>query len=369
MLKVAYLIEADPYTHLGVIKKVCSQIEGLVHQGAYVKVFCISPKKAINSDTFEYFNAFDTKVENGFISQVKRYINRILSFKVAYERINDYCPDVIYLREGVYYPGLSKIIKKYPTVLEVNHVLGNIEKSKSPMLSYFFHYLRGLTFKHIDAVVAISNEVQRSLNPTLKSTVISNGLSAIYHHSTNSNISNNSDIKIIMVGSPGQPWQGFDELINFAKSCVLSYPRFKFYIAGPAKSELGSIPHNVNLLGFLDKKDLDGVLMTANIGIGTLAGYRKGINEVSSLKHRAYGEYGIPFITSVYDTDFSGLAGVLSLENKESSLINNREDVINFIEEYHNKRILKLDLLKITEKEKSESRYLLLKSVAKFGKS
>src|SRR5690606_540066 len=144
-----------------------------------------------------------------------------------------------------------------------------------------FHYLRKLTFRNVDAIVAISNEVRQSLEPRFRSVVISNGLSCIKPQLTNEKSSIQDKINIIMVGSPGQPWQGFDELIGFAESCQVTHPNFNFIIVGPSEEELGELPVNVSCLGFLDKNELEEVLETANIGIGTLSGYRKGINEVS----------------------------------------------------------------------------------------
>jgi glycosyltransferase involved in cell wall biosynthesis len=50
---------------------------------------------------------------------------------------------------------------------------------------------------------------------------------------------------------------------------------------------------------------LSELLMNADIGIGTLGLHRKKVARDSSLKHRLYAAYGLPFILSSEDRDFN----------------------------------------------------------------
>jgi hypothetical protein len=63
-----------------------------------------------------------------------------------------------------------------------------------------------------------------------------------------------------------------------------------------------SLIDEVQFLGYLKADELSDLLQTADMGIGTLAGHRVGLEVASSLKHRTYLGHGLPFITSVSDT-------------------------------------------------------------------
>ncbi|WP_405632935.1 glycosyltransferase family 4 protein [Pseudoalteromonas sp. Ld20] len=363
-MKVAYLLELDLVNHLGVKKKVFSQVENLRRLGCEVEIFCITPSKE-SDDNVKVFNSINISGEFGITSQLFRYLNRILVVKKLRKALSDYSPELIYMREGVYYPGLNSILDKKNVVIEVNHVYGNIEKSKSKLLAFGFHFLRKKTLENASAFIAISNEVSTSLGkvfPSKPTIVISNGIAKINKLTKLTKLSNNK-INILMVGSPNQPWQGYDQLLNFAEELEFSHPKIHFTIIGPSSSELVAKSQNVRFCGYLDEKDLTEHFISADIAIGTLAAYRKNINEVSSLKHRAYGSYGIPFITSVYDTDFSKLEEVLTIPNIDNSIIINKNIVIDFIISMAGKRIDRKSLEGITENNKSISRLSFFNSI------
>ena len=58
-------------------------------------------------------------------------------------------------------------------------------------------------------------------------------------------------------------------------------------------------------------------LSKAHIGVGTLALNRKKVLFSSSLKHREYASYGLPFFFVGEDKDFKNVPGVLSLKNEK----------------------------------------------------
>jgi hypothetical protein len=70
----------------------------------------------------------------------------------------------------------------------------------------------------------------------------------------------------------------------------------------------------VRFTGVLTGPDLDIELSTASVGIGTLAGHRVGLTQGSPLKHRAYLEHGLPFITSINDPGLPSAQWILLLD-------------------------------------------------------
>ena len=67
--------------------------------------------------------------------------------------------------------------------------------------------------------------------------------------------------------------------------------------------ELG-LNENVIFHGFKSGRELDEMFDMCHIAIGSLAGFRAGLNELSSLKSREYCARGIPFLMASKDADF-----------------------------------------------------------------
>ena len=61
---------------------------------------------------------------------------------------------------------------------------------------------------------------------------------------------------------------------------------------------------NVIFHGFKSEKELDEMFDMCHIVIGSLAGFRAGLTELSSLKSREYCARGIPFLMASKDADF-----------------------------------------------------------------
>lgn len=363
--KLAYLIELDFKYHLGVANKVLSQVEQLRGLGVTVEVFNISPNSKFSSPEINSFNAIAAEKEFGFIAQMKRYLNRILTVFEVRKAITSYDPNVIYLREGVYFPGLKHICKNIPVVLEVNSIIGGKEVSKNKVLGTIANILRFKSLQLSDHIVAISNEVKDSiLNAYDKNViVVSNGISS-FKSILENKCQRNEIINILMVGSPGQAWQGYDLLIDFAKSIEEERKDIKFKIVGPESYEYKTLPSNIEILGFLEQREVEKLVKLADICVGTLAAFRKNIHEVSSLKHRMYASHLKPFFLTVRDTDFYLIKGVLTLPNSPNSLENKKEELLLFIDRYAGVQLEESDFSIYLESEKAKSRVAFIRDAA-----
>lgn len=67
-----------------------------------------------------------------------------------------------------------------------------------------------------------------------------------------------------------------------------------------------AIQSMVELNGFLDKKGIDDMMNSVDLGVGALGVHRKGLNSTTTIKAREYFARGLPFFFGHNDPDFSG---------------------------------------------------------------
>lgn len=83
---------------------------------------------------------------------------------------------------------------------------------------------------------------------------------------------------LALVGSPGMNWHGVDKLLPLAEQ----YPDLQIHIVGYRREDLqGTIPENVHLYGYLDHDNVRKILAGVDVVFGTLALYRKNMQEAS----------------------------------------------------------------------------------------
>lgn len=75
-------------------------------------------------------------------------------------------------------------------------------------------------------------------------------------------------------------------------------------------------------------KELDAVFEQSDMGIGSLARHRSGIDKIKTLKNREYAARGIPFVYSETDDDFEHQPYILKAAPDDSPL--DIEKVIRF---------------------------------------
>lgn len=106
-------------------------------------------------------------------------------------------------------------------------------------------------------------------------------------------------------------WHGLDRFIMSLKDYT-GHRKIHLHIVGdgeelPNIKALVSALHlesKVTFYGFRSGKELDTMFNQCHIAIGSLAGFRVNLNELSSLKSREYCARGIPFMMASKDSDF-----------------------------------------------------------------
>lgn len=109
-------------------------------------------------------------------------------------------------------------------------------------------------------------------------------------------------------------WHGYDRVIRAIKRFNTSHVgydiNFNIIGDGPKLKDLKSlvnelnIKKNVHFAGFVIGDELQNYYSNAHFGVGSLALFRKGLQEASEIKAREYSAAGIPFIATGTDPDF-----------------------------------------------------------------
>jgi hypothetical protein len=260
-------------------------------------------------------------------------------------------PDVIYFRFDIYQPALKPILKKFPTVVEVN--TNDIEELKllakkniKGKIRFSYHLLvRNRFFKMMSGFCCVTNEIAalpsiRKFNKPVF--VIPNALnSGNYSCPTPQKAFKEALPRLVFMGSPKQAWHGLDKLMELARRTVGT---LQFDIIGTDGAEYTHKPGNVSFHGYLKKEQYQSVVCAGDIGICTLALHRNNMQEASPLKTREYLAYGLPIVLGYADTAFMGGElpdWALQLPNRENNVLEKMEDIIRFCYENKNRKLTK----------------------------
>jgi len=307
-------------------------IQSKVHDQLKVfnKFFDVYVIPAVINGALPSFPGIKTKIvdmRNVYRNQYLPKYRKVLFSKVL-EEITQTARDskfnVIYIRYPLadwYFLNFLKNINdtgKAYVVIEHN----TKEISQLLLQRKLFHVLSEVMFKHhlgkfVDLIVTPTMEIGRyeamlySLN--LKNIyVMGNGVN--FAESNLSDIrTNNRGIKkeltLCMVATIFEKWHGLDILVNsidkyYQKHYSQNF-KIKLNIAGNIPKFFKFILEKnfVNYFGPLRREQLVQFYKVCDIGISSLALYRKGLKEASPLKSREYAKYGIPFVYSYKDPD------------------------------------------------------------------
>lgn len=328
-MKIAYVVNDDITQNSGVINKIQQQIRIWKDEGHTVFVYSLSATG--ETSLIEDGVIVGQKVSGSYFKVFFNYFKKVFSLKKV---LQEYNPDIIYMRSLLYWPFLISAIKNFPYIIEINSSDVNelkIAKSKY----YFFNQLtRNFLFQNATAFISVSKELmtfpeyQKFRKPYL---VIGNGIniSAIKHKRQQTH----QNPKIIFVGSPNQTWHGLDKLYILCKKLT----DFEFVIVGPSEIELTNIGwnleslNNVNVTGYINQDDVEKIIADCNIGISTLALHRNNMTEASPLKSRQYLAQGLAMIVGYDDTDISNENEfILDIGNYENNVIDNLDKIQTF---------------------------------------
>lgn len=331
-MKIAYLINEDLDKHPGLSYKINSQINFFESEGFQTFRVFHSDGKVIDKN-----GEIIIKIKPPVYSDKSKIsLVRKLSwqYKFIAESLNKIKPDVTYSRYLFPAPNINKVsMYSGKLIIEINSDDRSEYMQKNIITGFYNSLFRKYLLRSASGLVFVTNELSRSdffAKFTDRRTVVANGVNIKDYLFKDD--PNNLNPQLIFVGSPGQSWHGLDKIKELAESL----PDCFLHIVGPDNNECdklwGYIPENVYCHGYLSNDDVQNILKTMDVGIGTLALYRKSMNESCSLKMRQYLAQGLPVIGGSKDTDIDDdELFYLELPNNSTNIVDNLDKIREFI--------------------------------------
>lgn len=338
-MKIAYILySSDWQKRMGVVNKIKNQISiWKLHND--ITIICASAKATT------FWDDCGVEVRNIVFHNP---FQKILWVKDVLELLKEIKPDLVYMRTVSVFPFMNRLLQRYKVVMEINTLVkGEVTlKAKSSFWGFVNQHrvLRGMRYlAKCQGLVAVSNEIKESIIALkVPVCVIPNSipLSSLTHRKK----SIPRDVpRLFFMGSPDQAWHGIDKIVSFAKKTI---GKLEFHILGIDKPKDSHEVPNIRYYGYVQPDEFYKYLPEFDIGIGTLALHRKGMDEASSLKVRDYLAFGFPIIIGYQDTALMEARlnpyFILQLPNSENNVEMHIEQIINFAKENQNK-VLELD--------------------------
>lgn len=167
--------------------------------------------------------------------------------------------------------------------------------------------------------------------------------------------------RLVFIGSSGQPWHGIDAIAELAKL----RPGWEFDIIGLHAAELqGPVPANLKFHGPMSREEYQPLLDQADVAIGTMALYRKQMNEASPLKVREYLANGLPVITAYAETDFPRpVPFILQLPGKSGNMVSGLGEIDAFVRQWRGTRVPRKEIAHLDTRVKESERLKYMKLI------
>jgi len=346
-MKIAYIFSWELSKECGVTKKIRDQISSWKKHGHIVEVFCFS------KDLVSEYGKCYRKGKFSFESGPKLCLVNLYKFQ----------PDIVYLRHEFYKPYLTKILRSYPTIVEINSNDINEYRELKPIkdrFRYYYHLLtRSILLKDCRAMITVSNEVAGNSIITKFGKEIINIPNAIDCQRINiiKKTNNFDTISVFMLTTGAADWVGIDKFYKLAN-------RLKdfctFHIIG--LNDTNFVSDNVTLYGYLSQAEYHKIISQFHIAVGTLAFHRIGLVDNSPLKTRESIATGFPMILPYKDTAFLAETPdwILEIPNNEEWVDNDAviEKIKDFCIKYKDKIVTHEESRKYIDSEYFESKRL-----------
>ncbi|TVZ08245.1 glycosyltransferase involved in cell wall biosynthesis [Cellulophaga sp. RHA_52] len=358
-MKIAYILPIDIEKYEGVLNKVDSQVLEWINNKNEVVIYLITNNNISHLESTSLYGLYKKgKIEIIKLKQygglpvdlIKDWLNLDSAYRSVLNKLVTFKPDVIYARTSLYQPFYKKLGKNNNLIIEANTDTNseyNLQKFQT--IKYFLRYIyfkltNYFFLKRVTAIAAVTNEIA-ALFKKKNTRVFPNSI--IVDNYPKFSSKNNKKKKVVFLGSPNMPWQGIDILLLLSKKMI----NIDFDVIGYEGKDFEMLP-NVNFHGFMNKKKYLEILEYADASIGTMALYRKNMQEACPLKVREYLACCKPVILPYKDTAFE-LNGypewVLKLPNSREGILNSVEEITSFINKCDQLVINKNDVKKYVD--------------------
>jgi hypothetical protein len=347
-MRIAYLTEWSPYAESGVLRKMIGQISAWRAAGHAAEIFTVVPLQ--DRPTAPGFAEHGRVIGSFGQDQLDRhprarlgFLNKIVAAGKLRRALAAYKPDLIYYRQnGPWYPGLGRILRKWPSVAEINTYEGAENALWGGLFNRFQHATRGRVLRSVDGLVCMTQEIADHEAWTGKPiAVIGN---AFWGEPVTTPPTGNAQPEFVFTGSPmtldqSANWHGVDKVFPLAAAV----PESRFHVAGmEAKDFAGQpIPPNISFHGMLDAPALSALYARCDIGFGTLAFHRKAMTEGCPLKVRDYLMHGLAVVIGYRESqaELNDVPYVLTIGCTEDNVTSNLDRIAAFAREWTNRRV------------------------------
>ena len=338
-MKIAYIMSLSADKLDGIGDKVVGQLSVWRKLGHDARLLSFAPRSgsALKSVVGWIFG-MEYPLGNALLGKLFRLFQYLRGLLVLF----CWRPDVIYARAG-YSPFGCKLWQLFgaKVILEINSdLVKEVENhlETGSLVEAEGQRILGLwkgSLAKCDGMVSVSYQMDEVNVQFLKDqphTVVWNSVD--FREASNFERSNASNRlpKLCFIGSKNFSWNGLDLLKDFAAKMV---GKLDFVVIGA--SDDGLYSENVEIVPYLERDEMLKVLAACDVGLGTLALFRKGLDECSALKARDYALLGIPMILAYKETPFVGEDipnWILEIPNTEEALNNGAEGIVSFCEEW-----------------------------------
>jgi glycosyltransferase involved in cell wall biosynthesis len=273
-----------------------------------------------------------------------------------------YAPDALYLRQGLFVPSLRPLQRRFASIVEVNGDTRSQEVHQGLRLRGLAGArARRMALDDAAGLVCVSHELAASFEASGKPlAVIANG--ADLQTAAAPAEPSERPLAVCLIGVP-MPWHGLDKLVELARAI----PEWDFSVIGAGRSSLpADAPSNVSALDALPRSDYAPLLARADVGIGSLAMHRAGLEEASPLKVREYLAHGLPVIIGFEDTDFIAEQPwfVHRLANTQGNVREGLAGIRSFVEGVRGRRVQRTEIAHLDVRVKEQARLRFIEEVA-----
>lgn len=343
-MKILYYASINSQKDSGVLKKIYSQVNEWKKQGNEVILITVSTEKprrtalAKKELPFIHYD-ISSRIAALFSGGLFILLNRSLTAFRIRRLIKTHSPDIIYMRECIWFPFVQQVFgSKVPVILEINTLLKRELRHFGFFQRTIYRFFQRNIYTNVAGIVGITDEVIDYYAIYNKPSIaIANGYD--FEIAIQPEKGPEKDItrpNLLFIGSPGMVWHGLDHIYEM----VELLPEFDFHIVGESGDEFKPLS-NLTFHGYLPSSEIADMYSRMDIGIGTMALYRKEMRQACPLKVREYLAYGLPVIIGYYDTDLSGkgLDFVLQIDPRTLNKQNTIDRIQAFVNEWKGKKI------------------------------
>ena len=320
---------------VGVERKLIEEAKAMVKNN--IDVYILNREKNGFENNINYINIDEFFNKKGKLFEL--YI-RMFKYNLIEKVINLSKYDFFIIRYTFVDFSAFKFAKKYKNRIITEHHTKELDEIKvqnikEPFKTFQYlleKYFAKYFFKNVYGIIGISSDVvesvQKRVGINLNRYVLSNGIT-INSFNTLKERKIEKTINIIFVASIFQKWHGLDRLIKSLQIYNGGYDIILHIIGNVKDEDMNLIKTftnkkcKINYYGKLSKTELEKIYYNTHIAIDSLAMFRIGMSESSTLKSKEYIKYGLPFLYSAPDPDMKKI---------QKYLFNckNNEDLIDF---------------------------------------